>query len=429
MRRSASHYLKSLTQRILFSLEQFSRHEMANHAAAGAYSFLLSAIPAVLVILFISSRAVASFDAEGIIRLLSPFLQAFGGRDALRSFLSTPLAGFAGAFGFINLVWAARLFIVSIQRGIRVVYSDAAKANPIRENALTFVVELVVIVAVVLIISASQVARAAIAAMDWAPAAAFFGLAVKTAFHALPMASLWLFVFLTYENIPPLKPRVRHAALSSALCVASYTVLGGLLGLTLDTARYGLLYGILGNLIVGLIKVYFFFWLYFFFAEMCYAIEYFDSLLFARFHRISSSDKPAGRIERTLFAEPDRLFKRYAREYAAGRTIFSKGDADRSALYLYRGSVEIYLSPPGDAGATLVSTVEEGEFFGEMAWILEESRSAYAVAKDACTVFVLPPELFERFLAQDAGASRRLVELLAARLKANNDLLSKAEIR
>ncbi len=402
---------------------------MANHAAAGAYSFLLSAIPAVLVILYISSKALVSFDAEIILTTLNPFIEAFGGREALKAIISKPLTGFAGAFGFINLIWAARLFIVSLQRGVRVVYSDAAKANPVRENVLTFAVELIVIVAVVLVILVSQVARAALDTMQWAPAAEFFGLAVKASLHLFPVTLLWLFVFLTYKNVPPRKPRLGNAAFSAVLCVASYTALGAMLGLTLDTARYGLLYGILGNLIVGLIKVYFFFWLYFFHAELCYTLEYFDSLLFARFHRLSSTEKPAGRIERALFSEPNRLIKRYSREFAAGETIFSQGDEDRSALYLYRGSVEIYLAQNDERPATLLSTVGEGEFFGEMAWILEEPRSALARAKSDCTVFILPPELFERFLAQDAGASRRLVELLAARLKANNERLSKVSPR
>ncbi|OHD25821.1 MAG: hypothetical protein A2Y38_05035 [Spirochaetes bacterium GWB1_59_5] len=426
MPKTVSRYLKSFSQRALFSFEQFSRHEMANHAAAGAYSFLLSAIPAVLVILYISSMALVSFDAEIILATLSPFIEAFGGRDALRAFVSKPLAGFAGAFGFINLIWAARLFIVSLQRGIRVIYADAAKSNPVRENILTFAVELIIIVAVVLIILVSQVTRAAIATMDWAPAALFFGLAVKTGLFALPIVLLWTFVFLTYKNVPPKKPGLVHAAFSAALCVAAYSAFGAILGLTLNTARYGLLYGILGNLIVGLIKVYFFFWLYFFFSELCYTLEYFDTLLFARFHQLNSAEKPAGRIERALFSAPSRLIKRYARGYQAGDVIFAQGDEDRSALYLYRGSVEIYLSQDNAPGR-LLSTVSEGDFFGEMAWILEEPRSALARAKSECTVFVLPPELFERFLAQDAGASRRLVGILAARLKANNDRLSKAD--
>lgn len=399
---------------------------MANHAAAGAYSFLLSAIPAVLVILYISSMALVSFDAELILATLNPFIEAFGGRDALEALVSKPLAGFAGAVGFINLIWAARLFIVSLQRGLRVIYSDAAKSNPMRENVLTFAVELIVIVAVVLIILVSQVARATIAAMKWAPAAEFFGLAVKAGLLVLPVILLWIFVFLTFKNVPQKRPNLFNAAFSAALCVVAYSAFGAILGLTLNTTRYGLLYGILGNLIVGLIKVYFFFWLYFFFAELCYTLEYFDTLLFARFHRVNSAEKPAGKIESALFAEPNRLMKRYARTYQAGEVIFTKGDEDRSALYLYHGSVEIYLSH-GNTPGNLLSTVSEGDFFGEMAWILEEPRSALARAKTECTVFILPPDLFERFLAQDAGASRRLVGMLAARLKANNDRLSRIE--
>ncbi|PKL10055.1 MAG: hypothetical protein CVV51_00695 [Spirochaetae bacterium HGW-Spirochaetae-7] len=428
-RRPASRLLKSVTQRMLFTLEQFSRDEMANHASAGAYSFLLSAVPAVLVIVYLSSLAAISFDTDELLGLLGPYLGAFGGKEATRAFVSKPLSGFAGAFGLVNLVWAARLFVVSIQRGFRVIWSKAVKVNPVRENILTFAVELVTIVAIVAIIAVSQIARATISAIEWEPAAALAGFTVRVSVRMVPALALWLFVALTYRTMPPKRPRPTHAIVTSALCVASYTALGALLGLTMNADRYGLLYGILGNLIVGLIKVYFFFWLYFFFAELTYTIEFFDSLLFARFHRLDSSEKPAGKIERTLFSEPARLFRRYAREYSAGQTIFSRGDDDRSALYLYHGSVEIHLAPPGGIRSAPMSRVDEGEFFGEMAWILEEPRSAWAVAATDCTVFVLPSALFERFLAHDAGASRRLVEILAARLKANNEFLSKTRPR
>jgi membrane protein len=263
--------------------------------------------------------------------------------------------------------------------------------------------------------------------MQWAPAAAFLGMAVKTGLLVLPTTLLWAFVYLTYRNVPKKRPSMAHATFSAALCVLAYSAFGAILGLTLNTARYGLLYGILGNLIVGLIKVYFFFWLYFFFAELCYTLEYFDTLLFARFHRVNSSEKPAGKIEQSLFAEPTRLMRRYARTFKAGEVIFSQGDVNKNPLYLYQGSVEIYIAQD-KAPEKLLSTVGEGDFFGEMAWILEEPRSAFARAKTDCTVFVLPPELFERFLAQDARASRRLVEILAARLKANNERLYRSDV-
>jgi len=400
---------------------------MANHAAAGAYSFLLSAVPAILVIAYISSVAVVNMDIKPIIAPLIPYLDAFGGMEIISSFSTKPLSGFAGIFGLVNLIWAARLFVVSIQRGVRVVYLEEARVNPVRENILTFVVELVVIVAVVLIIFISQVSVTALAMIDWAPAARLFGFLVRISLITIPYVALWAFIYFTYMKVPPRTPKSGNAVLSSVLCIITYALLGSLLGLTLDIARYGLLYGILGNLIIGLIKVYFFFWLYFFYLELCYTLEFFDSLLFARFHQVSAPETHAGKVERALFAEPDRLFRRYAREYVSGQTIFAKGEQDKSALYLYRGSVGIFLSDPDGQTGTPLSVVAEGQFFGEMACILDEPRSAWAVAKTDCTVFILPHELFRRFLGQDTTASMRLIELLASRLKANNDFLSKAD--
>jgi membrane protein len=418
--------LISISQRVLFSLELFSRHEMANHAAAGAYSFLLSAVPAMLVIVYLSSIVAGSLDISFLLDAMGPYLEVYGGVEALRSFTRTPISGFAGIFGLVNLVWAARLFIISIQRGIRVVYSSVARTNPVRENILTFVVELVVIVAVVLILAISQVARTALAAIHWAPVAALFGHLVRGTLLALPTLALWAFVFLTYLKIPPHKPKTGNAILGATLCIISYAVLGALLGLTINAERYGLLYGILGTLIVGLIKVYFFFWLYFLFMEFCYTLEFFDSLLFARFHRVLAPDIRTGKVERALFGEPDRLFRRYAREYAAGQTIFARGGQEKSALYLYHGSVGIFLTPPEHGRGSPISKVAEGEFFGEMAGLLDEPRSAWAVALADCTVFVLPPGMFKRFLGHDPAASVKLIELLASRLKANNEYLAGA---
>jgi len=45
---------KSTMQKIILAYELFIKHEMANHAAAGAYAFLLSAIPVVLVLVYVS---------------------------------------------------------------------------------------------------------------------------------------------------------------------------------------------------------------------------------------------------------------------------------------------------------------------------------------------------------------------------------------
>ncbi len=418
---------KSFGQRTLFSFEQFTRNEMANHASAGAYAFLLSAMPALLVVAYISSILYRSLnlDSMALTGFLAPYLGSFGAENVVKTFLSKPIAGFAGFLGVINLIWAARLFVVSIQRGIRVVYADVVKTNPLRENILTFAMELILLFAGIVLIAAVQILRTMVDLMNWQAARVFFGGIALLGLKFLPFAMLWIFIFLTYRTIPAHKPQKKNAGIAALLCVVAYWFFGFILGLFLNTGRYGVLYGIFGNLIGGLIKVYGFFWLYYFFAELTYTTEFFDSLLFTRFRSVNSGTAKTNAVERSLFSEPASLFTKYAHEYEAGSILFEKGELNRDAFYLYIGSVGIFLgSPPNPETHEIkekpVSVIKTGEFFGEMASLLAEPRSGWAVAMQRSTIIRLPPAMFERYLASAPLESRRMIELLASRLKANN---------
>ncbi|MCX7788876.1 MAG: YihY/virulence factor BrkB family protein [Spirochaetes bacterium] len=408
-------------RRALFSFEQFSRHEMANHASAGAYAFLLSAFPAILIVLygFSTLGKWLGWELAWVVSILSPYLEAFGGTELFIDLLARPLSGWAGFLGFINLLWTSRLLILSIQRGIRVIYSSPSRESAFRENLLTIVIELVSLVALIVILGMGQILKLFFQSTGWFPMRRILSGLVSLGIASLGPLSLWLFTFLTYLKIPAQKPSVKHALITSILCLGSYIGMSFLLGIILNTDRYGLLYGILGNLIGALIRVYMFFWFYFFFAELCYTLENYDSLLFARFHRIDTSGKTPKTLERNLFSKPQRLFKKYAREFPAGSTIFKKGDPCGEAYYLYKGKVAVFIEDPS-AGGKPISVLKEGEFFGEMACILKEPRTAWAIAQTDTTVFVLPSAMFKGLLNQDPHAATRMVELLAARLSANN---------
>lgn len=409
-------------RRALFSFEQFSRHEMANHASAGAYAFLLSVFPAILIVLygFSTLGKLLGWELAWVVSILSPYLESFGGTELFIDLLARPLSGWAGIFGFINLIWTSRLLILSIQRGIRVIYSAPSRGSAFRENLLTITIELVSLVALIVILGMGQILKLFFQSAGWFPMRRLLSALVSLGISSLGPSSLWLFTFLTYLKVPAQKPSKNHAFVASFLCLGSYIGASFLLGLVLNTERYGLLYGILGNLIGGLIRVYIFFWFYFFFAELCYTNENYDSLLFARFHRIDTSGKTPKALERALFSKPQRLFKKYAREFPPGSVIFQKGDPCGEAYYLYKGKVAVFIENP-TAGVKPISVIEEGEFFGEMACILKEPRTAWAIAQTDTTVFILPSPMFKGLLNQDPHAATRMVELLAARLSANNE--------
>lgn len=417
--------LKAGVQRILFSIERFGEHEMANHAAAGAYAFLLSATPAVLLVLALARsllrpfpRAVSSIEA-----IVSEFLGPLASAKAVASFFSGGLGGLALAVGAVSLVWAARLFIVTIQRALRLINAASGRNRPVKENLLTFAVELLCLVAVVAVLAVAQAARLLLERPGSGLSPALADLA-GAALGAAPSLALLLFVYLTYRLIPAERPRRSSAAAAAAACLILYAAFSAAMGLAVNGARYELLYGVFSALIVLLVRVYTFFTLYFLCAEYTYVADHFDALLFGRFCRVSRAAK-AGRLERALFMAPERLLGSYAQALPAGGLVFRAGEAGREVYFVYEGEVGIYAA--GEGRERRVGTIGPGEVFGEMADVLDEPRTATARAEADSVLLKLPPEVFALFLRSDAEASRRLIDSLAARLKGANARIAERE--
>ncbi|MGA2545357.1 MAG: YhjD/YihY/BrkB family envelope integrity protein [Rectinemataceae bacterium] len=406
----------ALAQRLVFAFERYGEHELANHAAAGAYAFLLSAIPMILLALGLASallRARPSALAEAE-RTVASFLGTMAATDDVKAFFGRPLGGLAAGIGALSLLYSARLLIVTIQRGIRVIWATSGKSGVIHENLLGFLLELVVLVAVVAIIAASEATRFLAGAFG---PGALFGEAIHGAAHAAPPAVLLAFVYMNYRIAPSERPPRRVAFASALLCVLATFAFSSVFGLFMSEARYNLLYGIFGNLIVLLANVYIFFCLFFIFAEVVYVEEHFDALLFVRYQRCLRSPS-APRIERSLFAEPERLIRLYGRSYARDEKVFSAGEGGREAYFVQRGGIGIYI-PTAD-GELRLATVEKGEIFGEMALIQGEARSATARADVESLVLVIPAEVFELYIKSD-DVSRGLAELLSDRLRKANE--------
>jgi membrane protein len=410
--------IKALAQRLVFATGRFQEHELANHAAAGAYAFLLSAIPAVLLALglataFFRARPEALSDAErAAVSLLGPMTSI----ETVKGFIRRPLGGLAAAAGILSLLYSARLLIVTIQRGLRVIWSAAKKGGLVRENILGFALELAALLAVVAVLAISEGSRYLI---HGAGAGAFFGAAMRGATRAAPVLVLLAFVYLTYRYAPPERPSRGSALVAALLCVVCGVAFSAAFSLFLGETRYDLLYGLLGNLILLLANVYIFFSLFFAFAEVVYIEEHFDALLFARFQR-NLGQSSASRIERALFAEPERLLRRYGRSLNGGEKLFSVGEGGREVYIVKSGGIGIYI--PSSGGELRIATLEAGEIFGEMALMRGEARSATARAERESLVLIIPAEVFEIYMRTD-DAPRRLAEVLSERLRKANERL------
>lgn len=115
----------------------------------------------------------------------------------------------------------------------------------------------------------------------------------------------------------------------------------------------------------------------------------------------------------------------HSRHYQPDEYIFHKGDQGAGAAILLSGEVEIR------AGDVVLATLGEGDFFGEISLVLDEKRTADAVATEETElVFFLRPD-FEKWIhrAPQHGArlGTNLAHILATRLSHANAMLAEKD--
>ena len=117
------------------------------------------------------------------------------------------------------------------------------------------------------------------------------------------------------------------------------------------------------------------------------------------------------------------LFRR--RRYRAGEPVFREGDPGTALYVVETGEVKVLLG--GSEGKEVVlSLLGSGEFFGELALLDGEPRSADAVATAATEVLVLPREDFLRFLGEVPAVAINMLAALSRRFRRTDRLVHDA---
>jgi membrane protein len=415
--------VRTFVQRLFITAQLFGQNGLANHAAAGAYGFLLSAVPALFIVSFVLLAALRASPrtVTDILMQMDFFRDHFEDTHLIETFLSAARPGITGVVSVLSVFWAARIFAQSIQRGLKIVFPGAKAGDFFLGYLMMFAVELLVLAAVILMALSSRLALAVYGVFgsllgDVPAFAEISGLAASL----IPLTGLGLLSYCTYRMVPVRPPRRLSALRGTLSGIILFETTSFLLHLFVDEIRYNFLYGALGNLIILLGDVYFFFYFYFFGAQTAFVIDSFDALLFSRF-RQTRAEKPAlsNLLERKLFASAAGRLTRYLRSFKKGETIFRQGEDSREAYFLLSGEAGVYLRDQEDSAA--VDGVRPGSFFGETASLLQEPRTATVRATQEAVALVLPPRLFTGILAADTTIDRALIENLSRRLKHTNE--------
>jgi CRP-like cAMP-binding protein len=109
--------------------------------------------------------------------------------------------------------------------------------------------------------------------------------------------------------------------------------------------------------------------------------------------------------------------------FAAGETIFAQGDLGTEMFIIQEGVVEIIKHIAGESH--VLSRLERGDFFGEMALLEAMPRTADAVAVTDVRVVAINGSRFDEMLRKNPEVAVRIIRKYSKRLREANTLLEK----
>ena len=107
--------------------------------------------------------------------------------------------------------------------------------------------------------------------------------------------------------------------------------------------------------------------------------------------------------------------------YTDGQTIFKQGTHGDWLYIVEEGTVEI--SRQVNGRKIIIAILNEGEIFGEVAYIAKVERSATATAIGDTTIGVIDRDFFDQEFNKLSGNFQLILKTLALRLKKATDVL------
>lgn len=408
--------LSWLIQLAYTTVRLFGQNGLKNHAAATAFYFLLSATPLLLLLSYglklLGHIAENSVPATILMAALYNQLQL----DSLTSlgFIPKQAQLAAGGVGLATLVLSSRGLVNAVNEAFRIIFPNQNKRNLV----VSWVLPLVILPILFLLMGIAALAQVTLGFLAQNDFIGTGNAQVLTALNSLfGFAMIWALLFAAYWRLPRNHPKARHAAAFSLAAVLSLGLL--LVGFSafFKLENYLSLYGALGGVVFVLIGAFLAFMLLYLWAQALYAYGKVDIAALEKLF-LGGSGEGASKLEAYVFGNNHRLLEKYGEVHPAGHTLIEEGDNSRIAYFLYAGHALVYKNT--DEGRRRLGELNEGQLFGEMAYLLNETRTASVVADTELTVLALPPHIMEELMRHSAPLSRRIIDTLCQRLERMN---------
>jgi membrane protein len=393
----------------------FGQNGLQNHAAAAAFYFLLSATPLLLLLSYALQLLahIAENSAPATILMAALYDQMRLDKLTALGFIPRQAQLTVGGIGLLTLVLSSRGLVNAVQGAFGVIFPNPSKRNLM----LSWVFPLIILPLLFLLMGMAVLAQMT---LNFLAQNNFIGSSNAQLLQAINslfgFVMLWSPLFAAYWRLPRQHPSPRVAAMFALAATFCISVFFSLFGTFFKLENLRSLYGAPGSVVFVLTGAFLTFLLFYLWAQALYAYGKADITALEKL--FLGSNISVGKLEAFVFGDPHRLLEKYGEVHPAGHILIEEGSNSRTSYFLHAGRATVYKRI--DEGQRPIGTLNVGQLFGEMAYLLNEKRTASIIAETEITVLALPPYILEELMNHSAPLSRRIIDTLCQRLQHMN---------
>lgn len=395
------------------AFEGFMRNGDANQAAAISFYAILSAIPLFILTIVVINFFFGSHQGaqNELMRIIKDFHPYISDKFLAQTGLVEEKWRVLGWIGLISLVWFSSLIFNSIETAFSLIFRTSEARSYLRSKLLGIsMIPLgwAVGMASVLITYIARLIRDNpwIAVGGWMADMLVHGFLFT---YVIPYLVMVIFFTIVYKIIPSEKLSIWNALAASALFSALMEIAKHIFTWYLaHYNRYHIIYGGLDTMIIVVIWVFYVCWILLFCAELVSSYRNRTLLLLEK----AITGIANGGTNSSLNA---RLFRRFGRFYPQGRYVCTEGEEGKEMFYILTGRVQVEKK----AGETikLVMEMGSGEYFGEMAALIESPRTASVRTLTDCDIAVVDSGTFKELIRHYGNVAILILKEMALRVK------------
>ena len=402
-------------QMLYLTISNFSKNAMWESASACAFGFIFSFVPVTMIIFTVLVGILRIYP--NIYNFIIGFTEQFDSVIKITPLLDNMLKirSFSSFNIFLGVwvIWMARKLFNSIITALNKVFRSVSRRKSWFNQILTFIIEFAITLIIAVVIIAAFIFSQILSLPFFQTILEYFPLLQKQSSSNLGTFVLYLILFIStviaYRIIPGTKPLLRRCVFYAALSTVTFFIVSHLLNMFMNVTNYNTVYGTISSLVVLMMKVYMFFIIFLFCAQMIYVSQFFDTLLRSEIYLLPPfSCKTVGDyLRRFLFINPSEIqTPENTVHLEIGETLYHRNDKVTKVYFLKSGAI----SEASEQGFTLRS---QGCFLGDVQCILNQTYQADTQALAECELISFTADEFMQIIEKSHHAARKAISKIS----------------